>query len=92
VEDAGVIFEWDDGKARGNLAKHGLPFEVATVVFLDADRIDFDASQPGQGESRRKVVGMIEGLLFTVVYTRRGEVIRLISARRANRMETQRYG
>ena len=54
--------------------------------------MDFDATQPGQGESRRKVVGKIEDLIFTVVYTERGEVIRLISARRANGKECNAYG
>ncbi|WP_369695939.1 BrnT family toxin [Phenylobacterium aquaticum] len=41
---------------------------------------------------RRKAVGVIEGRLFTVVYTLRGAVIRLISARRCNVQEARRYG
>ena len=84
-------FDWDDAKAQANEAKHGAPFEYAAAIFLDPSRIDFDASRPEDNEDRRKVVGVIEGRLFTVVYTRRDDVIRLISARRANEQETRRY-
>jgi uncharacterized DUF497 family protein len=85
-------FDWDDAKAKANQAKHGVPFEYAASIFLDPDRMDFDASRPMDNEDRRKVVGVIEGQLFTVVYTLRDDVFRLISARRANGQETRRYG
>jgi uncharacterized DUF497 family protein len=85
-------FEWDEAKALANLAKHGVPFDYAAAVFLDPDGIDFDASRPEDGEARRKRVGRIEGRLFTVVYTERGDLIRLISARRANAQEERSYG
>lgn len=87
-----LTFEWDDAKAIANEAKHGVPFEYAASIFLDPERIDFDASRPEDKEIRRKVVGRIEMRRFTVVYTERGEVIRLISARRANDQEMRRYG
>ncbi len=87
-----LTFEWDDAKAAGNEAKHGVPFDYAALVFLDPDRIDFDGSRPEEDEVRRKVVGVIEGRSFTVVYTMRGVVIRLISARRAIDQENRRYG
>jgi uncharacterized DUF497 family protein len=85
-------FDWDDAKAGTNLVKHGVPFPYATRVFLNAGMIDFDASKPGDGEVRRKVVGMIEGRLFTVVYTVRDDVTRIISARRCNAKEGRLYG
>ena len=75
-----------------NLAKHGVPFVYAAAVFLDPDGIDFDASRPEDGEARRKMVGRIDGRFFTVVYTERGDLIRLISARRANAQEERSYG
>lgn len=87
-----MTFDWDDGKAQSNLHKHGVRFEMAAAVFLDPDGIDIDATQAGQGEVRRKLVGRIDGLLFTVVYTERGDVTRLISARRSNSKEARRYG
>ncbi len=85
-------FEWDDAKAESNLAKHRVPFDYAIRVFLDAARVDFDASRSTDGEVRRKVVGEIGGRLYSVVYTLRDTVIRLISARRANAKEEYFYG
>lgn len=85
-------FDWDDAKAASNLAKHGVPFDYAARVFLDEAVVDFDASRQADGEARRKAVGRIEGRVFTVVYVRRGETIRIISARRANAAERKAYG
>jgi uncharacterized protein len=85
-------FEWDDAKAASNLAKHGVPFDYATRVFLDEAIVDFDASREADGEARRKAVGAIEGRVFTVVYVQRKEAIRIISARRANATERKAYG
>lgn len=85
-------FDWDDAKAASNLAKHGVPFPYAARVFLDPKVIDFDASKPGDCETRRKAVGMIEGRVFTVVYTERDGVTRIISARRCNTKEGRLYG
>ncbi|MDM7929198.1 MAG: BrnT family toxin [Blastomonas fulva] len=85
-------FDWDDDKASSNVAKHGIGFEYAVRVFLDADRVDFDVSRSEDGEERRKTVGMIEQRLFAVVYTERPSSIRIISARRCNGKEQRRYG
>lgn len=85
-------FDWDDAKAASNLAKHGVPFPYAARVFLDPKAIDIDASKPGDGEIRRKVMGVIEGRIFTVVYTDRDGVTRIISARRSNTKEERLYG
>lgn len=84
--------EWDERKAEANLAKHGVPFAYAARLFLDPSRVDFDVSRPADGEERRKTVGMIEGRIFTLVYTRRELVIRIISARRCNAKESRLYG
>ncbi len=86
-----VLFEWDTGKAESNLAKHGVRFEAATGVFRDRELADFDASHAEDGEARRKAVGMIQGRLFTVVYTVRSGATRIISARLSNTMEKRRY-
>jgi uncharacterized protein len=89
---SGRTFEWDDAKAAGNLAKHGVPFEYATRVFLDPQQVAFDASRATDQEARRKAVGVIDGKLFAVVYTDRGDVCRIISGRRVNAMEQRAYG
>lgn len=67
-------------------------FEYAASIFLDGHRIDFDASRTEDKEQRRKVVGVIEGRLFTVVCTAPASVIRLNSARCGNGKETRSYG
>ena len=84
-------FEWDDAKAANNFVKHSVEFEFAVRVFLDEARADFDASRVADGEVHRKVVGMINGELFTVAYTQRRRVVRIISARRPNVKESRAY-
>lgn len=84
-------FEWDATKAQTNLAKHGVSFEAACRVFDDLfalDRLDL-ASAPS--EARYIITGMVNGLLLTVVYTERGERLRLISARKAAKHEQREY-
>jgi uncharacterized DUF497 family protein len=85
-------FDWDDAKAESNLAKHRVSFDYAVAVFLDPMLVDFDATRQEDGETRRKVVGIIEGRLYSVVYTPRGVVFRLISARRSSAKEEKYYG
>jgi hypothetical protein len=84
-------FEWDDLKAALNLAKHGVPFEYATRVFLDRKRVDFEDTRQHYGEQRRVTLGVVDDRLHAVTYTLRQESIRLISARKANAREQRRY-
>jgi len=90
--ESGRGFDWDDSKAKSNLARHRVPFDYATRVFLDPQFVAFDANRERDQEVRRKAVGVIEGKLFVVVYTERDGVRRIISARRANVMEQKAYG
>ena len=85
-------FEWDDAKAEANLAKHGIPFDEAAAVFVDPLCIVIDATRASDGEERQKVIGTIAGRVFTVVFVTRGDVCRIISARRANAKEERAYG
>ena len=84
-------FEWDDAKSQRNLAKHGVGFDVASEAFSDAfalECIDLDSDPI---EVRYGIVGMVNGALMTVVYTERGERIRIISARKATAHEEREY-
>ena len=85
------LFEWNPGKARTNLAKHGIDFESAKDVFLDrAGMIDIDDGDPE--EERWRIVGRAGGKLLFVVFTEpNDDVIRIISAREANKREERRY-
>lgn len=87
-------FEWDAKKAAANLRKHRVRFEDAARVFLDPNRIEtFDGREP-HGEDRWKTVGLVEPALLAVVYTVRGkdgDIIRVISARKADAHERTQY-
>ena len=87
-------FEWHADKADSNLRKHGVSFEDAARVFLDPDRIETFDGRDSYGEDRWKTVGLVEPALLAVVYTARGkggEVIRIISARKADANERSQY-
>ncbi len=85
-------FEWDDNKAESNAAKHGITFEEAVTVFADPDLLFTEDTQHSQGEEREWAIGITEsGLLVVVVFTMRGEQIRIISARIATKKEQQSY-
>lgn len=84
-------FGWDERKAEQNLTKHGVPFEYAARVFLDPLRLDSEDARRDYGEERRLTLGSIERRVYVVAYTMRGQVTRLISARKANRHERRRY-
>ena len=87
-----IEFEWDDAKAESNRAKHRINFAVAATVFLDRDHVVVDTARAEDGEPRQKVIGAIDGRLFTVVFVMREDVCRIISARRANAKEEAIYG
>lgn len=84
-------FEFDPAKAVGNLRKHRVSFADTEGVFMDPlamHRIDPDA----EGEERFVTVGAgSTGRVLVVVYTMRGDSIRLISARHATPAEIRTY-
>jgi uncharacterized DUF497 family protein len=84
-------FEWDDVKAETNLRKHKISFQEARRVFDDLFALVEQDLGEAFGEDRFVATGMVEGLIIVVVYTERGERIRLISARKANSNEQRRY-
>ena len=85
-------FEWDPQKAARNLAKHGVSFEEAATVF--GDPLGGIVSDPRHSaeEERYVLLGLSrERRLVAVMFTERGEGVRLISARRATRRERNAY-
>lgn len=84
-------FEWDFKKALKNQEKHGVRFEVVTRIFLDLNRIQWREERKDYGEQRYLSIGLIENREFVVVFTKRGEIIRIISARKANAREQRTY-
>jgi len=89
----GVSFEWDPRKAAGNLRKHGVRFSETISVFSDDLAITIYDDGSDADERRYLTIGMgIKGRLLVVVYCYRGENIRIISARTADRGEREQYG
>ncbi len=84
-------FEWDAAKAVENDAKHGVSFELATLVFKDPFAIERMDDREDYGEDRFILIGLAEGALLTVVHTERNGRIRIISARQATRHEQDGY-
>jgi uncharacterized protein len=84
-------FEWNDAKARANLEKHEVSFEVARLVFDDPAGIDEIDDRAEYGEDRFTTTGMVGERLLTVTYTERDGRIRIISARKATRREQDSY-
>ena len=83
-------FEWDDDKQLSNLAEHGLDFEQAALVFL-GPTFEFGDTRHDYGEERTIAVGYAEGECIVVVFTRRDDAIRIISARRGGRRDKRKY-
>ena len=90
-------FEWDPIKARLNLEEHGVAFERAATVFLDAGALSGFDEEHSQGEDRWITLGLDRtGTLVVVCPTYREETetsarIRLISARKATKNEGKQY-
>ena len=81
-------YEWDEGKRRSNLDKHG-------VDFTAIESFDWETALVGRsdrhGEVRFVAIGYIKDRLHQVVFTERGEVTRIISLRRASLRERRSY-
>ena len=85
-----VSYQWDPNKAFANLRKHGIDFADAIEVLSDDSAITIEDTR--FEEERFVTIGM-DGFsqILVVVYTWRGNSIRLISARKADRSERQQY-
>jgi uncharacterized DUF497 family protein len=87
-------FEWDDRKNAQNRRKHGISFEEARTVFFDERALLIADPDHSEREERFILLGLSSALRTLVVchcYRREDDVIRLISARRADRQERARY-
>jgi uncharacterized DUF497 family protein len=90
------VFAWDPRKAETNAAKHGVSFDDAVTVFLDAEALDGPDLHHSSAEARFLRLGRsASGHVLMVAYTLRrsgdAEAIRIISARRASRRERAAY-
>ena len=90
----GLRVVWDPRKAKGNARKHGVTFEEAQTVFLDDYALLIADPDHSQDEDRFLLLGVSSRLRLLVVchcYREVEGVIRLISARKADRAERRQY-
>ena len=89
-----IKFEWHPSKAAANLKKHQVSFEEAQTVFYDDFAVQFFDGEHSQAEERFLLLGMsVHSKLLLVCHCERqgGEVIRIISARKATKRESAFY-
>ena len=87
-------FEWDERKAAANAKKHGVTFEEARSVFVDERSKLIDDPDHSEDEERFVILGLSSALRLLLVchcYRSEGNVIRLISARKASAREARSY-
>ncbi|MCA3594606.1 MAG: BrnT family toxin [Methylobacterium sp.] len=81
--------EFDEVKRVENIRKHGIDFKACIPVFLDGN--SFDTRSDRSGEQRCILIGALNSRVFAVVYTIRGERLRIISARKARKPEVEKW-
>ena len=89
-----IRFDWDETKNAANIKQHGVTFDEAQTVFLDENAIRYFDPDHSQDEDRFIMLGMSFKLRILVVchcYRWSDSIIRIISARRANKKEAQDY-
>jgi uncharacterized DUF497 family protein len=94
VHMTALRFEWDPAKAGGNQKKHGVSFEEAQSVFSDERARLIDDPDHSDDEERFILLGLSSSLRVLVVvhcYRSQGNIIRIISARKATREEQRHY-
>ena len=82
-------FEFDEGKSRTNLRKHGIDFVQAQALWEDRERVEIPART--EDEPRFMVIGMTGAQHWSAVITYRDDKTRIISARRSRREEIHIY-
>ena len=89
-----IKFEWEETKASSNLKKHGVSFEEARTVFYDEHARLINDPDHSENEERFILLGISSALRVLIVchcYRSEGNVIRVISARKATKSETIAY-
>jgi len=83
-------FDWDDAKGERNRRERGFGFDFAALIF-EGDTIEWPDDRRDYGEARVRAIGEVDGLVLHLVFTDRGDVRRIISARLADRKERNRW-
>jgi hypothetical protein len=85
-----TVFEWDEDKRLSNLRKHGIDFRDVYKIF-EGRHYSGKSKNRGSDEERFIAIGELNGSITSVIYTVRGEAIRVISIRKARHAEKKTY-
>lgn len=85
------MFEWDAKKSKQNEEKHGVSFSDALEIWQASHLTVYDIAHSKNGESRSATIGFIQGKLYTAIWTKRGDNIRLICVRRSRDGEKETF-
>ena len=84
-------FEWDPAKSESNLIKHGISFSQALEIWQGVTLSVPEIAKSADGEHRGATIGVVQGEIYTAIWTIRNDSIRLISVRRARHGEKEIY-
>jgi uncharacterized DUF497 family protein len=83
-------YEWDERKRISNIEKHNVDFRIAAFIFEGSVVLEPDLRRD-YGEDRFIAIGYVDSACFVVAHTRRGDVIRLISAWKGGRHDRRKH-
>jgi uncharacterized protein len=84
------LYDWDEAKRALNLAKHKVDFPAAENFDWDHAVVELD-DREDYGELRERAIGWIGGRLHVLIFTRREDLIWIISLRKAEKSDVRRY-
>jgi uncharacterized DUF497 family protein len=85
-----ITYEWDEIKRKANIEAHKVDFTAATGFDWEHAIVEID-DRENYGELREQATGFIGVCLYVLVFTRRGEAVRIISLRKATEKEARKY-
>lgn len=85
-----MFFDWDRAKSERNCQERGFGFDFAVLVF-EGDTLEWPDDRRDYGEAHMRAVGEVDGIVLHVVFTDRGDIRRVISARVANKKERNQW-
>jgi uncharacterized DUF497 family protein len=82
------VFTWDEKKRKLNLAKHGIDFADAPAIF-EGPLVTVEDTREDYGEARYIALGLLTDIVVSLVYSERGDQVRIISIRKALKHEAR---
>ena len=86
-----IKFKWNENKNDINIKKHGISFEDAVTIFSDPNNAEIYDGKHSLSEIRWKKIGLCGCEALSVIFTEKDDIIRIISARKADKKEEKEY-